>query len=476
MPITNMNKPIIDTPEVQQMAFAIATGIAGSCIESDSDRFIYHYAQTSTTAATFYRYDTLSDSWQQLATPPTGTGSVANMSYQDNIGGQYSGRTYGAIYLFVGNGTTAYFYKYDIATNTWSANLGTTGVPATFATDCYLLALSPHKNNFETAYHSGVTRTITTSGTGAVGATSLAVTATSEAMVAGTRLRFGTFDITLSTGALKGATSLTVTALPNGLASGMVITLINGDEIILSSAASAGATTISVYPIQRAISSGTVITIDKYVVLTATAASGATSLTVSSLLYTIGSGDTAPYYGNMYLIGNNATQMYRYNIGANAWATTSANSGNPALPSITGACGAGSAIKWCPIALPDKLVIVRGTATASIYTYDLITNTMATVAYAPATETFTTGSSISSRSLNGKHGKLLIQKESTGRVYELCILSGRVRPKFIQNKLPIGTATVGDRSCCLVSPDGIEFYYCITNSNIYLARVALLDS
>lgn len=476
MTIINQNKLLVDIPMWEQLPFAPAIGIAGTCMVDDDRENIYVYFQTSATAAQFWRFDTFASQWQQLATPPTQTGTVANMEYVNVSGGQFNGKTFGSVYLFNGNGTTCYFYRYDIATNTWSANLGTTGIPANFATDCYLLGLSPRKNNFEGTYHTGVTRTVTTSGAGAVGATSLAVTATAEAMPSGTRLRFGTFNITLSAPALKGATSLTVTALPNGLAAGTVIELPSGVDIIVSAATSASATTLPVYPIQQGIANGTVITVNKYVVLTAAAAASAVSLTVAPLLYTIGSGDASFYYGNMYLIGNNATQMYRYNLGSNTWATTSANSANPALPAVTGACGAGCAIKWQTAYDPNKLTIIRGNATASVYQYDLVANTMATLTIQPATETFTTGSSVAARTIGGKRGKLLIQKDGTTRIYEFDPKQCNMSNKMTQFLYPPSTAVVGDKSCCVTSPDGIEYYYNLLHSSTALVRCAMIDS
>ena len=161
MPVENMNKIGIDLPEWDQLAFAPATGIAGTNLVDDNKRYIYTYFQTSATAAQFWRYDTWGDGWQQLATPATQTGTVANMLYTEGVGGQWSGRTFGAIYLFVGNGTVCYLYKYDVATNTWSANLGTTNVPAAFATDCYLMHPGPARNNYEGGYHAAALRTIT---------------------------------------------------------------------------------------------------------------------------------------------------------------------------------------------------------------------------------------------------------------------------------------------------------------------------
>jgi len=47
---------------------------AGACFASDirgTDRYIYYFVPTSTTAATFWRYDTYSNDWQQLAVPGT---------------------------------------------------------------------------------------------------------------------------------------------------------------------------------------------------------------------------------------------------------------------------------------------------------------------------------------------------------------------------------------------------------------------
>ena len=464
MTITNQNKMLVDVPMWEQLPFAPVTGIAGTCMVDDDRENLYVYFQTSATACQFWKFDTFANTWQQLATPPTQTGTVANMEYVNVSGGQFNGKTFGSCYLFVGNGTVCYFYRYDITTNTWSANLGTTGIPASFATDCYLISLSPRKNNFEGTYHSGVTRTITTSSTGAVGATSIPVTALPEALPSGTRLRFGTFNITLTAVALKGASSLSVAALTNGLASGTVISLSTGIDIIVKDAVSAGATSITVYPIQQAIPNGTIIEVPKFVVLTASALVSATSITVAPLLYTIGSGDTSFYYGQMYLVGNNATVMYRYNLGANAWYTTSANSGNPAIPAVTGTVGAGCAIKWLTAYYPDKLIILRGNATANIYTYDLVTNTMAALTIQPATETFTTGTTVSARTIGGKRGKLLIQKEATTRIYEFDPVQKNIIPKITQYMYPMSTAVVGDKACCITSPDGIEYYYNLLHS------------
>lgn len=475
MTVTNMNKLMLDMPMWEQLPFAPASGVAGTCMVDDDRENIYVYFQTSATASQFWRYDTFANQWQQLASPPTTTGTIANLEYMNVSGGQFNGRTFGAIYLFVGNGTVCNFYRYNIATNTWGT-LDKVGIPATFATDCYLLGLAPRKNNFEGDYHAGVTRTITTTGTGALNATTLAVSALPEILPVGARLRFGKFDITLSSTAPKGATSLSVSALPNGLAGGTILSLQTGIDIIVNGDTNAGATTINVYPIQQGIPNGTIIEVHKYVVLTAQANAGATSITVSPLLYTIASGDFSYYYGNMYLVGNNATTMYRYNLGSNTWSTTSANTGDPAFPTITGAVGLGCALKWMNAYLKDEIVIVRGGATNSIYAYNLVTNTMRTLVLQPATETFTTGTSVASRTIGGKRGKFLIQKEATTRIYEFDPIQCNLIPKITQNAYLASTAVVGDKSCCLTSPDGIEYYYNLLHSSTAFLRCAMIDS
>ena len=211
-------------------------------------------------------------------------------------------------------------------------------------------------------------------------------------------------------------------------------------------------------------------------VLTADAAQGVTSLTVSPLRVGIPNASVAPYYGNMYMIGNNATVMYRYNIGANAWYTTSANSANPAIPAITGSIGAGCALKWLPAYEPNKLFIIRGNGTANIYTYDLVNNVFATLTYYPATETFTTGTMVAARDVGGKQASLIIQKDATNRFYEFIPYKNTLEPKITQQQYPSGAAVVGDKTCVMTSPDGVDYLFSILHSSNAFLRCPLIDS
>lgn len=472
--MTNNNKVMLDRPMWEQLSFAPATGIAGTTIVDDGERCQYHYYQTSATTSQFWKYDTWNDTYILLATPATQTGTVSDMVYTNGVGGQWSGKVYGAVYLFVGNGTTAYFYKYDIATNVWSANLGTTNVPATFATDARINFPHPSKNNYELGYHSGFTRTITTSAIANAGATTISVTALPEALASGTVLRFGTYNITLTGAYDKGDTVLNVTGVTSNLATGTILPLSDGYEICLNGAVTSGASTITVYPLLKSITSGTTAKVEKLAVLTASASLNATSITVSALRSSIGSADTAPYYGNMYLIGNNATVMYRYNLGANAWATTNANA--VAIPAVTGVVGAGCALKWLPAFAPDKLYVLRGGGTNAVYLYDLVANTWSTQTYYPNSETFTTGTCTAVKDIKGKPAVLYIQKDSTMRIYEGITWKNTLEPKMNQWLYPTSTPVVGDRSCMMRSPDGVYFYYILLHSSTAFVRCALIDS
>ena len=466
---------MVDQPMFEQLAFAPSTNIAGSNIVDDGERFIYFHAQSTSAASTFWRFDTWSNVWQQLANPTLAAGTVANMFYTTAMGSQLNGTVNGAIYLFKGNGTTCGLYKYDISLNAWTT-LSITGVPATFATDCYLMYPSVGRNNYETAYHAGVTRTITTTANALAGATTVSVSATAEAMAIGTALRFGAYDITVTAEALKGATSLTVSGATEAMKAGSIFKTRDGKEICLSADSLAGATTLSVQPLLQKLLVNTKVKIEKFAVLTVAAALGATSLTVTALRVGIPSGSTAGYYGNAYLVGNNATVMYRYNIGAGAWYTTSANSGNPAIPAVTGTVGTGCALKWLPADAPDKLWCIRGNATSSIYQYDLVTNTWSTLTYYPSTETFTTGTMVASRDVGGKQATLFIQKDATMRVFEFVPYRNTMQTALFQNLYPTSTALVGDKSCTMTSPDGVEFFYIMLHNTTAFLRCALLDS
>ena len=293
-------------------------------------------------------------------------------------------------------------------------------------------------------------------------------------MASGTRLRFGTFSITLSAAATAGANSLSVAALPYGINAGTLLETPRGGLVTVKTTAGAGAISIDVYPIRRALDIGSVFVVERYVVLTASAAASATSITVAAVNYSLELGASAYYYDHMYLVGNNATVMYRYSISGNAWATTNASA--VAIPAVTGAVGLGCTIKWLPSFAPNKLFIVRGSGTSNRYSYDLVNNTWSTDSFHPSTETFTTASTHTARSIGGKGYSIISSKDATMRIYEYDPSLSRLHPKMHQWLYPTGAAVQGDRATCLRSPDEVEFYYLLLPSSTAFVRCALIDS
>ena len=97
MAVTNNLKKQVDLPVWEWMKFAPTATSALSAMATDDDglgRYIYYLV-----AQTFYRYDTWTDGWMQLATPPITVTTFANLSYTKY--GGYRGR----VISCPGNGT-----------------------------------------------------------------------------------------------------------------------------------------------------------------------------------------------------------------------------------------------------------------------------------------------------------------------------------------------------------------------------------
>ena len=476
MPIVNNNKAMLDQMVVEQLPFIPVTPTAGSSFADDNERFIYAMLPTSTTAAQFWRFDTWRGSWQQLASPPSLTITTGQIKFTRMVGGVFSGNVFGSIYSFQANGTVAYWYKYDIATHTWST-LSIATVPATFGTDCAICFPSPRLNGWDGNYHAGVTKTITLNADLAVGATSATVLALPTALPAGAILRFGEMSITTTAAIAKGAISLPVAALSNAIASGVRLDLADGRYVYTTAAVAAGATAIPISPASAGIQTGTSFSVPLLAVLTAAAAANATDVTLAAQMISVVTASTSLWYDHMYLVGSNAAVMYRYSLSANLWYTTSANAGNPAIPAITGTVGLGGKIEWLPstAAKKEKLWIVRGGATSTVYMYDLVSNSFSTETYYPATETFTTGTYIAVRQIANKNAKMILQKDATMRLRVGDPQTSTLEPMGTQYLYPTSTAITGDRLCCLTSPDGVEFIYMGLHSSAAFVRMALLD-
>jgi hypothetical protein len=175
----------------------------------------------------------------------------------------------------------------------------------------------------------------------------------------------------------------------------------------------------------------------------------------------------------LYLLGNNAVTMYRYDIAANTWSTLS-----PVVARAT-APGAGMSAHWVHTSSATEwnnesaiiagryIYSFQGGASGSLHRYDIAGNTWAIVTYAPAVETFAAGSKYA------LHNDILyMQKEATGRWFAFDFVRSEMFP-WGTILYPQGTAIVGDTAFDVLYKDGsteIYYVYMLLNSSTVLLR------
>ena len=309
------------------------------------------------------------------------------------------------VWFVLGAGTLAAgsFKRYDFATNTW-ATLSITGLPATVGTDGRLIATPSTIDGGFVAFAAGTA----TSGTASTIVNSAKTWTTNQWSNSQVRITSGT-----------GAGQI------------------------------------------RSISSN-----------------DSTSLTVSSN-WTITPDATSQYSieGNddyVYFMGNASVTLYRYSISTNTWSTLSPVAARSAAPAV----GMGGHWVWdatdsnwtneSAIINGRRIYSLRGGAGSGLDYYDIATNTWVSgVTYAPATETFTTGTKYA---YNGNY--LYIQKEASGRWF---------RYNFVTNEMDgwntmtytQGAAVVGDTCFDVTYSDGatsIVYVYMILNTSAVMLR------
>jgi len=131
MPVTLGLKKGIDLPVFQWLRFLPVNSAAGACMCCDErgiDRYIYMLLG----ASSFWRYDIWTDSYQQLANPPT-------LSFAAGISMVYD-PSRGYVWLSAPLTSSPYhmFAYYDCATNTWTSRAAVTGLGVAFGTDASL--------------------------------------------------------------------------------------------------------------------------------------------------------------------------------------------------------------------------------------------------------------------------------------------------------------------------------------------------
>lgn len=179
----------------------------------------------------------------------------------------------------------------------------------------------------------------------------------------------------------------------------------------------------------------------------------------------------------LYLMGNNAITLYRYSISANTWSTLS--------PGVarTGAPGAGMGGHWVwgvtaadwtnesAIQNGRYLLSFRGAGGALLDEYDIALNAWSAVSYAPAVETFTTGSKwiYAGDYIYGT-------KDATNRWFRFDIAASNMDGMTIMN-VAQGTAVVGDTAFDVAYKDGattILYLHMLMNTSTIHARMMVI--
>jgi hypothetical protein len=193
-----------------------------------------------------------------------------------------------------------------------------------------------------------------------------------------------------------------------------------------------------------------------------------TALDATSV-YTIEANDDYIYY-----MGTNAVTLYRYSISGAAWATLTPGTARAAAPT-TGMSGnwvwAVTDASWTnESAIKNGRFIysARGGAGAIIDTYDIALNTWANaITYAPATETFTTGSKAT---YFGNY--IYFTKEATGRWFQFDVLNNSMEG-WDTMLYTQGTAVIGNTAFAVPYVDGattIPYTYMLLNTSTVMLR------
>lgn len=190
----------------------------------------------------------------------------------------------------------------------------------------------------------------------------------------------------------------------------------------------------------------------------------------------------------MYLLGNAAVTMYRFQVSTNTWTVLSPGAAR------AGAISGGGTASWIDSAAtwtlntndsPNFLYTTtiykqngryifsfRGGATSTLDVYDIAANTwISGVPYGNQFETFTTGSASVDYG-----GVIYIQKEATGRIVKFELDTFSMQP-FAAYGITQGTTVAGQKMFILPYVDGatvIPFLYTQLHTLSYLLRMLII--
>lgn len=185
----------------------------------------------------------------------------------------------------------------------------------------------------------------------------------------------------------------------------------------------------------------------------------------------------AYYYDFIYLIGNNSTQIYRYQISNNSWNLTFPrdNATNMVLPSAAGAgCYlTGFAKNDINPYYNNALIVVRGNNTNNIFVIYLDSAYLQSLTSIKLTETFATGSQYATKKIDNENNKLIAASNITKKYNYIDIENFIKFPIAFQDLFAEGTAIVGNRTC-IINQNGIDYLYTILNTSNVMLRCPIL--
>ena len=202
----------------------------------------------------------------------------------------------------------------------------------------------------------------------------------------------------------------------------------------------------------------------------------ATTLTVPTWTTTPDATSVYAIEGNddyVYYMGSGAVTLYRYSISAGTWTTLSPGVARAAAP------GAGLSAHWIwgatatdwknenDIKNGRYIYSFRAGGGALLDRYDIAANTWAAVTYAPAAETFTSGTKYV---YIGDY--IYAQKDATGRWFRYSVVTSE-QDGFGTMTYTQGAAVLGDTAFDVTYHDGvtdITFVYMILNTSAVMLR------
>lgn len=468
MSVTYNYKKGIDTPTWEWLAFFPGgASNPGTTNVYDGTRYLYWAVQfgtgTAGTASTsqLWRFDTWTNGWQFLATLISGNqgmdmeiDTIRNVLYITNGAALTSWQVFNL-------NTTAVTIA-GVSCAAWAVTTMTPVLPVAAGVGASLTQPSddavPAIIDTGTADTTGNTTTtvVATAATGTFGAgmIGLQLRVTSGAQAGQTR--------TIAT--VTAPTLLTLsTALPGALAAGDLFVI----ELVARSATATSTTTVTDTAANWIVNAYA----NMDVILTSGALTGqrrriasntATVLTLATAV--TGNARTGPFSAApgatdaykivpsadflYYQPGNGTTTLHRLDVVANPAGAWTAMTAAPA------AIGGGGNTFYPAAYAPYQILALRGSATATVYYYNIGTNAWTTPTILTQ-ETFSTGAH--SAMIKGKR-KVLVQKEGANRLLAVDLLTGLVEPASTAPYAAPG-AMDGKRLRVVTTPDGAQFAY-----------------